>query len=160
MNIINTVTSIFGYNDAIYEIPFFSGFAHAGYGHVFSNLIVIFFCLLANINKFYTIEKIFWITTLLSTIFLIPVLIGITDPIIGISGTCFFLMTRFFLSVKRNIKISQFFIFMLIYIETIHAGNDDQISHSMHIAGFILGWISLHPYKFQLVPRFIYDIIS
>lgn len=145
--------------------PFMSGLLHANSDHLIWNMLGIFISLNMYGNRFYTFEKIFWITTLLSTIYLPVALIFPDLTTIGISGTCYFLLTRgmFFRGhapIKRTRIPAYFLISLIIISELIKIGENDHISHTVHLLGCALGIISLYPNKLKIIHEKIYEIIS
>jgi membrane associated rhomboid family serine protease len=116
-------------------------------------------------NRFYTFEKIFWITALISAIYLPVALVYQDLATIGISGTCYFLLVRgiFFRGrkpIKRTRILAYLLISLIILSEIIRIGENDHISHSVHLLGCVLGIISLYPNKLKIIHEKIYEIIS
>lgn len=143
--------------------PAFSGFIHAGLDHILYNLLLIFLFTLPAVNSQYDIKKIFWITFILSCAYLPISLLGITEHAIGISGTCYFLMARFFFSKQNHpiIRAVLLAIFgFLLLGEFINMTNPvgDGVAHGVHFAGVVLGVISL--YAPQILPKKIQEVIA
>jgi membrane associated rhomboid family serine protease len=140
--------------------PFISGLLHSNIEHLLNNLLIIFLCLNVKINRFYTFEKIFWITSLISILHLPVIIINNEFAAIGISGTCYFLLARSICSVNRFKWLGYVLTSLILYIEFICTFQDDTISHSMHIIGLIFGIISLYTGKIGCIHEKIYEIIS
>jgi membrane associated rhomboid family serine protease len=143
--------------------PIFSGFVHAGFDHILYNLLLIFLFTLPAINSQYDIRKIFWITFILSCAYLPITLLGITQSAIGISGTCYFLMSRFFFSNQgsliRRVILHSLLAFLILgeYINMTKPTSDG-VAHGVHFMGVALGIISIYiPHK---LPKKIQEIIS
>jgi hypothetical protein len=128
--------SIMNYN------PIINGFIHGDPSHLATNIGLIFVFLIPEINQRFNFPKIFFITLIISVIYLpISVLIGM--PAVGISGTLYFMLSRACLN-KRNILLYIFFAIM-ISPEIINILNtSDGSAHVVHIIGSVLGFISLH----------------
>lgn len=142
--------------------PFTSGFVHSGFGHLSYNLLLIFIFTLFQINSGYDIKKLYWITFIISCLYLPISLLGITTHAIGVSGTCYFLVTRAIFG-SRDYKIFRA-IFMCIFgliilgeFINMSSSTSDGIAHGVHFIGAILGLISLYvspkliPYKIRKV---------
>lgn len=140
--------------------PLISGLLHSNLAHLLSNLLIIFLCLNVKINRFYTFEKIFWITSLISILHLPVIIIDNEFTAIGISGTCYFLLARSICSIRRFKWIGYVLVSIISFAEFIGIFQDDTISHSMHIIGLIFGIISLYPGKIGWIHQKIYEIIS
>ncbi len=140
--------------------PLISGLLHSNLEHLLNNLFIIFLCLNVKINRFYTFEKIFWVTSLISILHLPVILINNEFTAIGISGTCYFLLARLISSIRRFKWLGYVLVSIILSIEFIGIFQDDTISHSMHIIGLILGIISLYPGKIGCIHQKIYEIIS
>ena len=74
--------------------PLISGFLHQGVEHLSLNMIVMFIGMLHPINRGFNWRSIFIITTIISLIYLPIAILGITSFAIGLSGTCYFFLTR------------------------------------------------------------------
>ena len=124
--------------------PFISGFLHSNLNHFFTNIIILFLLLLPGINRDFDFNKILWVTTILSFLYLPITILGITQPAIGISGTWFFLSSRWFLSWNKNPTIGKTIFWILLAAESYSLLlPSDGVAHIMHIFGSILGYISL-----------------
>jgi membrane associated rhomboid family serine protease len=157
--------SVFGKfgETAITLNPIFSGFFHAGIEHILYNLLLIFLFTLPAINSQYNIYKIFWITFILSCAYLPISLLGLTQNAVGISGTCYFLMSRFFFSnqgsLVRRILLHSLLGFLILgeYINMMKPVSDG-VAHGVHFMGVALGLISIYiPHR---LPKKIQEIIS
>jgi len=140
--------------------PFISGLLHSDANHLLGNLLIIFLCLNAKINRFYTFEKIFWVTSLISILHLPVIIISTEFTAIGISGTCYFLLARVICSINRFKWLCYILASLILSAEFVGIFYDDTISHSIHIIGFIFGIISLRPGKIRWIHEKIYEIIS
>lgn len=140
--------------------PFIGGLLHSNADHLISNLLIIFLCLNIKINRFYTFEKIFWVTSLISLSHIPVILINSEFTAIGISGTCYFLLARVICSINRFKPLAYILMSLIIYVEIIGTFCEDTVSHSIHIIGCIFGVISLYPGKIKWIHEKIYEIIS
>ena len=142
--------------------PFTSGFLHVSFSHFGYNMIMLFLVLLSPFNSTYDITKIFWITFLLSVLYLPVSILGITPPAVGISGTCYFLLARYLFSWEKNKKLGQGIMIFLVFCEIVTLGDlEDKIAHGVHILGAILGYLSLKTKNMQmLLPEFIFKRIA
>jgi membrane associated rhomboid family serine protease len=154
--------AIFGENAQriVFLNPLINGFMHSGFEHILYNLLLIFLFLLADINRPYDINKIFWVTFLLSCTYLPIALLNITEPAIGVSGTCYFLMSRFFFT-REKYKAFNYIIFgILIVAEISTIANNDGIAHGVHLIGAVIGLISLNPDKYRILPNRVKRVIA
>jgi hypothetical protein len=111
-------------------------------------------------NRFYTYERIFWITSLIALLYLPIILIDSRFASIGISGTCYFLLARGLLSLKRLKLVGYFIISSIIIAEFAGLGGNDEIAHTVHIIGAILGILSLPKFRLNFIHEKIYEIIG
>jgi membrane associated rhomboid family serine protease len=140
--------------------PLTSGLLHANFRHLMWNIFGIFISLNMRCNRFYTFEKIFWVTSLIAILYL-PIIIMNSDfAAIGISGTCYFLLMRGIGSFRKFKPLMYFIISSIIISELARLGDDDKIAHAVHIIGSLLGLISLYPGKLKFIHEKIYEIIS
>lgn len=154
--------AIFGENAQriVFLNPLINGFMHSGFEHILYNLLLVFLFLLADINRPYDINKIFWLTFLLSCAYLPIALLNITEPAIGVSGTCYFLMSRFFFS-REKYKVFSYIIFgLLIAAEVSAIANNDGVAHGVHLSGVLLGFLSLNPNKYKILPDVVKRVIA
>lgn len=137
--------------------PLISGFLHASPSHFITNIVIIGLCLLPAVNQGYDIKKIFWITTLLSILYLPISIMGITQPAVGLSGTWFFLASRFFFSWKSKALLGKGIIIFLALAELNSLFlPSDGVAHVMHLLGIGLGFLSLHKDKvFSIFPYWL-----
>jgi hypothetical protein len=152
--------AIFGENSShvLMLDPIISGFLHAGFVHFSLNMILLFLALLSTINQTYNIVKIFWVTFFLSVLYLPVSILGITEPAIGISGTCYFLMSRYFFSWQKKPLVGKGIILFLALIELVNVGNtaEDKTAHVIHLLGVILGYLSLKTANLEkYLPKWI-----
>jgi hypothetical protein len=82
--------------------PIISGFVHAGISHFLFNIVLLFLLLIPVVNSGYDIKKIFWITFFLSVAYLPISILGLTEPAVGLSGTVYFLMVRWFFTWEKK----------------------------------------------------------
>ena len=123
-------------------IPFISGYLHNGMQHILWNMIMLFICLLSAVNLNFDYKKIYWIAFFISLMYLPISFLGITKPAIGISGVCYFLLTRSLLSWKRkNIGVILLISFIVMEILSTNHVND-QIAHGVHYIVVCLGIIT------------------
>lgn len=156
--------AIFGNSSAniLMMDPFISGFLHTGISHFGWNIAIVFLALLSSVNTTYNITKVFWVTFILSLLYLPVSILGITPPAVGISGTCYFLLARYFFSWKKHRKIGYGIIIFLVFCEVITLGDlSDRVAHGVHILGAVLGYISLKTkYIENIFPKFIAEKIA
>jgi len=124
--------------------PFISGFMHASLSHIGLNSFVLFFILLAPINTGYDIKKLFIVTTIISLIYLPIAVLGLTKAAVGLSGTCYFLLARYFFSWKRYKILGYASILFLGFAEGLALTTHDGEAHGVHLIGIVLGFITLH----------------
>jgi hypothetical protein len=124
--------------------PFISGFMHATISHIGLNSFVLFFVLLSPVNSGYDIKKIVIVTTIISLIYLPVSVLGITKAAVGLSGTCYFLLSRYFFSWKRYRIIGYAIILFLAFAEGLALPTGDGEAHGVHLIGIALGFITLH----------------
>lgn len=124
--------------------PFISGFMHGSLSHIGLNAFVLFFVLLSPVNSGYDIKKIAIVTTIISLIYLPVSVLGITKAAIGLSGTCYFLLSRYFFSWKRYKVLGCAIILFLAFAEGLALPKGDGEAHGVHLIGILLGFITLH----------------
>jgi hypothetical protein len=81
-------------------------------------------------------------------------LFGITDPAVGISGTVYFLMTRYFLSMD-NKRLGGLLLSGIILLELMSNTPESRIAYGVHYLGVLMGALSLKKasyWGFQLRP--------
>jgi len=140
--------------------PFTSGLLHSNFDHLIWNIFGIFISLNMRCNRFYTFEKIFWVTSLIAILYFPIVLINSEFAAIGISGTCYFLIMRGAGSFKKFKILWYFMISSILIGDLMKIGDNDTIAHSVHLIGSILGIVSLYPGKLKFLHEKIYEIIS
>lgn len=135
--------------------PFISGFLHSNVNHFITNIVILFLFLLPEVNWSYDFSKILWVTTILSFLYLPISIMGITQPAIGISGTWFFLSSRYFLTWSKNPVIGKTIFWVLLTAEIYGLTlPSDGVAHIMHILGSVLGYLSLDKSKvFRIFPQ-------
>ena len=125
--------------------PFISGFIHStDPSHLGLNAFVLFFVLLSPVNSGYNIKKLFIVTTIISLIYLPVSVLGITKAAVGLSGTCYFLLSRYFFSWKRYKVLGYAIILFLAFAEGLALPKGDGEAHGVHLVGIVLGFITLH----------------
>lgn len=138
------VSTLFYFTESklLIKLPITSGYLHSGGYHYLSNIVFIFLFLIPEINSGYRKStKIFLVTSLIYLLYFPLPLLGIIQFAIGMSGTCFFLISRFFFSLNR---IGKFIVAYLIISEVYSSLFEiDSISHTVHIIGISLGIFSL-----------------
>lgn len=127
--------------------PLLNGFIHSGFNHFFDNVILIFLLLLPKINYELGIKRIVYFTVIISIISFPFVLTGISDPIRGSSGLYFLLLTRYLVSRKKYKIIYICILSLFVFKEIYNLGNEDNISHFIHLIGVAVGLLSM---KFNL----------
>lgn len=137
--------------------PFLSGYLHLSILHFASNSVLIFFALCSDTNRKYDALKILGITVLMELIYLPLEILDISRIAIGISGTGYFLLSRFFFNWKEKAWLGASIAVALTLIEFsgFFAGPEDA-AHGMHILGIALGYISLlreRRYSLKLLPQ-------
>jgi len=137
--------SLFGdsFAEKVMMIPFISGFIHAGFDHLALNLIMMFALLLPAVNRDYDIKRIFWLTFLISTLYLPLVILGLCPAAVGISGTAYFLLARYLWSRERYSTAAKIFLVILIIGEIGSMQDTPDIAHLVHFIGAVLGLVSL-----------------
>lgn len=125
-----------------FMFPAISGFIHGDISHMLFNIIALLILLIPEVNR-YNFRSIFFITLIISFIYLIPVFLGFPEAI-GLSGTIYFLGGRLLLSStnKHRYFLGSIFILALL-MELTSIKNPDGIAHGVHVIGLLLGMISL-----------------
>ena len=137
---------IFGINssDLIMMNPFLSGYLHLSMEHFLLNMVILLLALIPEVNRYYSPLKIFYITTIISLLYLPIEALGFTEVAIGISGTCYFLISRYLLSLENKAWLGVPGIVLLACIETWGlSGSPDGAAHGVHLIGMFLGFVSL-----------------
>ena len=131
-------------------IPFISGFIHSGLEHFLINLGLFGAAMLCTINRDYTMRYLYWLTVLISFLYLPIAVLGFSLPAIGISGLCYFLIVRVLLTwkVKYNIGTLLFWMLTISEIYGLMILKDD-IAHGVHLIGIGLGVYSIKKVSFQ-----------
>ncbi len=123
--------------------PLISGYLHNGLPHFLLNMVLIFLALLAPINSSYDQYKIFWVTTIISFIYFPVELLGITLPAVGISGTCYYLLARYFFTWENKKNLGKAIILILAAAELFAIAENDGAAHGVHLIGILFGYLSL-----------------
>lgn len=122
--------------------PLFTPFIHTSLSHFSENLIMLFILSLPPINRLYSTRQLILVAIAISVIYLPFVLFNISDPVVGLSGLGYFLLTRF---VFSNHFYSRFFIvfFSLVIIgEFFVIGSADDVAHGFHLFAAGCGFVS------------------
>ena len=125
--------------------PFTKGYLHLSLDHFVTNFIILFLALLSPINSFYDFKKIFKVTLVIYSIYLPVEFLGLSQTAIGLSGTGYFLLSRYFFSWKERSQLGVFIIGILALLELGASinGSTDKTAHLVHIIGICLGYLSL-----------------
>jgi hypothetical protein len=114
-------------------LPLSSPVIHSSFSHFFQNFLMLFFFLLPTVNIAYNANYLLKIAFLLSLLYLPFVLLGFSDPVIGLSGLGYFLMSRFVLSNQSFRKLVIAFFVLIIIGELSLLGSSDDIAHGFHL---------------------------
>jgi hypothetical protein len=118
-------------------------------------MILIFLALCSRVNQGYGVLKIYAITFLMELIYLPLEIAEVSRIAIGISGTCYFLISRFFFSWKEKAWLGACIVIALASVEFwgfFYAADD--AAHGVHIMGIIFGYFSIRRemrHSFKLV---------
>ena len=125
--------------------PLTKGYLHLSMSHFLTNLLIIFLALLSPVNSSYGFKKIYRVTFIISLIYLPVELLGLSQTAIGLSGTGYFLISRYFFSWREKSQLGVFIISILALLELGASVNTsaDKTAHFVHIIGIALGYISL-----------------
>lgn len=136
---------IFGNVPYILMNPFLKGYLHLSISHFSLNVLMLFVTLLAGVNRSYGFKNIYIITLLIFLIHLPLEMTGISQTALGLSGTCYFLLSRYFFSWKERSLLGVFIIGILALLELGASINmrDEGTAHSVHIIGIVLGYLSI-----------------
>ena len=149
---------IFGNNtEILFKIPPINVFLHSDISHALSNILLIALLIIPAVNN-YGIKSIIIISSMISIIYIPFILFG-GGSVIGISGFCFYLISRFLFTRK---KYTMPFIILgcfILLMEIIQIKNPDGISHGVHIIGYILGLISINPNVIKFISKEKYNIL-
>ena len=143
----NNTSTFFIYN------PFFSPFIHSGIEHLLYNIIFLAVVLTPDINSNLGINNIIKLSLLLSFILFPFVLFEISDPIIGISGLCYLLLSRVLLTRKSFPKFNIGVLLFFSFYEFTSLGNSDSISHLCHCLGITIGVVSVAINKKSMIKQ-------
>lgn len=128
--------------DYFMMLPFVSAYLHTGITHLAFNILLMLLLLHAKANAHFDYKNIFFISLVIALIYLPVELFSLTPPAIGLSGTVYFLLARYFLSFS-NKKRGYLFLLLLLSLEIISMHPDDNTAHFVHFLGAFLGWISM-----------------
>ena len=124
--------------------PLLSGYLHLSVPHFISNMLLIFLALCSDINQKYTLLKIFYVTLIIEMIYLPLEVLELSQIARGISGTCYFLISRFFFSWREKAWLGASIAVVLALIEfNGFFSAPDDAAHGVHLLGIFLGFISL-----------------
>ena len=138
--------------------PLINGFIHADFSHLFMNIALIFIFLIPDINQKYDFTRIFFITLLISLIYL-PVSLAVGIPAVGVSGTLYFMLSRVCLN-KKNILLYILFGIMIAPELASFANVSDGTAHMVHVIGALLGFLSLKVEKYNFLPQRVAQCIG
>lgn len=138
--------------------PLINGFIHADFSHLFMNIALIFVFLIPEINQKYDFTRIFFITLLISVIYL-PISLAVGIPAVGVSGTLYFMLSRVCLN-KKNIPLYIFFGIMIAPELVSFANVSDGTAHMVHVIGALLGFLSLKVEKYTFLPQRVAQCIG
>jgi membrane associated rhomboid family serine protease len=142
--------------------PFTNGFMHSSLPHISENMLNLLILFLADINTIYTLRKFYWSAVILSSIYLPFVLLGLAQPVVGISGMVYFLASRFIIT-NKNRKALRWIGYILygfaILGEISQLGKDDGVAHLFHLLGAALGAITVLPVN-KYIPNKLNKIIN
>lgn len=134
------------YSDLLTMNPLTSGYLHLGIVHLISNTIILFLALCSDINKEYNAVRVFYITVLIELFYLPAEIAGISEIAIGMSGTCYFLVSRYFFTWKEKPWIGICIVFLIAGTEIegmLSATSSDDSAHMVHIIGIMFAYFSL-----------------
>lgn len=116
-------------------MPFINGAFHAGFEHLFGNLLILFIFLIPEINSSYGLKKLFWTSAVLSTVYIPIFILGLSWPVVGSSGVFYFLMGRFIFSRQNTVSQVFAYIFFSILIlgDLVTMVSDDGVAHLFHV---------------------------
>jgi hypothetical protein len=136
---------LFGGSSFVVMNPIAKGYIHLGMNHFLTNIFILFLALLAPVNFSYDYKKIYIVTFFISLIYLPFELLGLSQTALGLSGTCYFLLSRYFFSWKERSRLGVFIICILALLELGASVNTsvDNTAHFVHLLGIGLGYISL-----------------
>jgi len=140
--------TLFGieYSDLLMMNPLTSGYLHLSVVHLVSNAIILFLALCSDINKEYNALKIFYVTIIIEMIYLPVEIINLSQIAIGISGTGYFLVSRYFFNWKEKSWLGVCIVLLLTMVEfngMFSTSSPDDSAHIVHLIGIVLGFISL-----------------
>ena len=124
--------------------PLISGYLHADLSHFATNLLLLFLLMIPAINRSLNFKQLFYITTVLSILYLPISIAGLTPPAIGLSGTCCYLGGRYAWSHKKRGVLVKSFLILLICFELNNFMQPlDGQAHLMHVLGMTAGVCSI-----------------
>jgi hypothetical protein len=136
---------IFGGGRLVIANPFIKGYLHLGLEHFATNIIILSLTLLSPVNRSYDFKKIYIVTVVISLIYLPFELLGLSQTALGLSGTCYFLLSRYFFSWRERSRLGMLIISVLALLELGASVNTsiDKTAHFVHVLGIVLGYLSL-----------------
>ncbi len=138
-------------------MPFINGAFHADLGHLFGNLLILFLFLIPEINQGYDLKKLFWLSCVLSTLYIPIFVLGISLPMVGSSGVFMFLIGRFFFS--RKWKIFPIILSVYVFFEIMAIPADDGLAHIFHAMCTLIGIATVTRFK-KWIPEEINKLIA
>lgn len=138
-------------------MPFINGAFHADLGHLFGNLLILFLFLIPEINQRYDLKKLFWLSCVLSTLYIPIFVLGISLPMVGSSGVFMFLIGRFFFS--RKWKIFPIILSIYVFFEIMAIPTNDGLAHIFHSMCTIIGIMTVTRFN-KWIPEEINKLIA
>lgn len=142
-------------------MPFINGAFHADLGHLFGNLLILFVFLIPEINQGYDLKKLFWLSCVLSTVYIPIFILGLSWPVVGSSGVFYFLMGRFIFSRQNTVSQVFAYIFFSILIlgDLTTMFSDDGVAHLFHVMCAGIGVLTVTRLK-KWIPEGINKLIA
>lgn len=137
---IHVLLSLVTNHKAILYNPLLSGLLHQDFEHLGLNMIVLFVCLLHPINQQIGFKQLFFINTIISSIYYPLVVLQIMPFAIGLSGACNFFLSRALLKSK---PIFKWFLAAIAVFELSYVLDTTSTAHLVHLIGLFGGWLSV-----------------
>jgi membrane associated rhomboid family serine protease len=137
---IHVLLSLVTDHKAILYNPLLSGFLHQDLEHLGLNMLVLFVCLLHPINQQIGFKQLFFISTIISSIYYLLVVLQIMPFAIGLSGVCNYFLSRALLKSKPVFK---WFLAAITVFELLHVLDTTKTAHLVHLIGLFGGWLSV-----------------
>lgn len=142
-------------------MSFINGAFHAGFEHLFGNLLILFIFLIPDINSSYGLKKLFWTSAVLSTIYIPVFILGLSWPVVGSSGVFYFLMGRFIFTRRNTVSQVFAYIFFSILIlgDLVTMASNDGVAHLFHVMCAAIGVLTVTKFK-KIIPEKINNLIT